>query len=102
MPGSFDQASPMMGGRPGLDANQAARQGCEEVDDLRALQLSSNSDLSRSVDAVNLEHALGEIETNGSNLRRGRLLFLWRLPTTTTSGTRCRSAGAVYPINFMG
>ena len=26
--------------------------------------------------------------------------LLWRLPTTTTSGTRCRSAGAVHPINF--
>jgi hypothetical protein len=25
---------------------------------------------------------------------------LWRHPTTTTPGTRCRSAGAVHPINF--
>jgi hypothetical protein len=32
-------------------------------------------------------------------LHAGRLLSLWRLPTTTTSGTRCRSAGAVHPIN---
>ena len=34
------------------------------------------------------------------NLHDGRLLPLWRHPATTTSGTRCRSPGALRPINF--
>jgi aspartate ammonia-lyase len=46
------------------------------------------------------EHALRKIKTNRGNLHDGRLLSLWRHSATTTAGTRCRSAGAVHPINF--
>src|SRR2546423_7973120 len=58
------------------------------------------SQLAGGIDAVNLKYALRKIKTDGGNLHGGGS-SLWRHTTTTTLGTRCRSAGAVHPINSM-
>src|SRR2546423_14645826 len=59
------------------------------------------SHLAGGIDAVNLKYALRKIKTDGGNLHGGGS-SLWRHTTTTTLGTRCRSAGAVHPINSNG
>ena len=39
--------------------------------------------LPSSIDTVDLEHVLGEVETNRDTLHGGRRSSLWRLATTT-------------------
>jgi hypothetical protein len=63
-----------MRGGTGLDVAQARCQRLEEPDDVAAFQLATDSNLSAGVDAMDLEPGLGEIKTNGGNLRGGRLL----------------------------
>jgi hypothetical protein len=75
---------------------KAANEGCN----IPALKLSPQDDTASGLNAVDLEHSLRKIKTNRGNLHGGRLVPLWRHPATTTSGTRCRSAGAVHPINY--
>ena len=46
-------------------------------------QPSTKDDSALLIDTVDLEHVLGEVETNRDNLHGGRRSSLWRLATTT-------------------
>ena len=59
---------PIMSRCAGFHANQARRQCLEELQHLAAPQLLANDDLLGHVDPVNLEHVLGDIQTNRCNL----------------------------------
>jgi hypothetical protein len=48
----------------GLDADQAGRQPLKEGQDVATLQLPADNHLTRSINAVDLEHRLGNIETD--------------------------------------
>ena len=61
-------ARPVMRGRAGLHADEAGWQLPEKLDDLPAPQLPGDHRLARRVDAVHLEHVLGEIQTDRANL----------------------------------
>jgi hypothetical protein len=54
--------------RTGLHADQARRQALEKWHHLAAPQLLANDDLLGRVDPVNLEHVLGDIQTDRGNL----------------------------------
>src|SRR5829696_4494313 len=54
---------PEVGGGTRLHPNQAGRQAPEEADELTSPELTANENLSVLIDAMNLEHMLGEIET---------------------------------------
>ena len=58
----------MMGGSTGFHADQASRNPAKEVDNLLATQLTGDDDLARAIHAVHLEHILGEINADGTNL----------------------------------
>jgi hypothetical protein len=51
-----------VGGGTCLHANQARRQSAEEADELASAELTADQNLSVLIDAMNLEHMLGEIE----------------------------------------
>jgi hypothetical protein len=68
-------ASALMRGGASLDAYPATRQVGEEFGNLRPSQLAPDSNLARGVDAMDLEHVFGEVETDRGNLHDGRLLF---------------------------
>jgi hypothetical protein len=57
-----------MGRGAGLHADQARRQRLEELQHLAAPQLLANDDLFGRVDAMDLEHVLGDIQTDRGNL----------------------------------
>ena len=59
---------PIMGRCAGFHANQARRQRLEELQHLAAPKLLANDDLLGHVDPVNLEHVLGDIQTDRGNL----------------------------------
>jgi hypothetical protein len=84
VPEGCDQTSPVMRGGASLDPNQAGRKTSKKVGDLASLQLAAHDNLACDVNSVDLEHALGEIETDGANLHGGRLLSVWRSSTTTS------------------
>jgi hypothetical protein len=52
----------------GLHADQAPRQPLEELHHLTAAKLLPDDDLLGRINAVNLEHVLGEIQTDRGNL----------------------------------
>jgi hypothetical protein len=52
----------------GLHANQARRKSFEERHNLAAAKLLSDDDLLGRVNAVNLKHVLGDIQTDRGNL----------------------------------
>jgi hypothetical protein len=52
----------MMRRPAGLDTDQTGRQFREERHDLRAPQRPAQDNVARGVNAMNLEHALGQIE----------------------------------------
>ncbi|KFG66484.1 hypothetical protein JH26_27995 [Microvirga sp. BSC39] len=52
-----------VGGGTCLHANQARRQSAEEADEFTPAELTADQNLSVPIDAMNLEHMLGEIET---------------------------------------
>ena len=57
-----------MGRGAGLHADQARRQRFEELQHLAPSELLPDDDLLGRVDAVNLEHVLGDIQTDRGNL----------------------------------
>jgi hypothetical protein len=57
-----------MGGGTRLHADQAGRQAPEEADELTPAELTADRNLSVLIDAMNLEHMLGQIETNGRGM----------------------------------
>jgi hypothetical protein len=58
----------MMSGSTGFHTDQASGNLAKEVHDLLATQLAGDDDLARAVNAVHLEHILGEINADGNNL----------------------------------
>jgi len=52
----------------GLHANEAGRQRLEKLGHLNATKLLLDGDLLGRIDAVDLEHVLGDIQTNRGNL----------------------------------
>jgi hypothetical protein len=57
-----------MGRGASLHADKARRQRFEERQHLAAPELLPNEDLLAAVDPVNLEHVLGDIQTDRANL----------------------------------
>jgi len=66
---------PIVGCRAGFHAHKARRQRLEERQHLAAPKLLPNDDLLGRVDAVNLEHVLGDIQTDRCNLHGDRSLM---------------------------
>src|SRR5262249_3580386 len=54
----------MMRSGTGLHANDAGWQPLKERQNMPALQLTADDHLSRRIDAVNLKHRLGDVETD--------------------------------------
>lgn len=63
--------APVMRCSAGFDPNPTARQLLEERDQLRAGDLPLHDDLTPSVDAVDLEHRLGDIQAHRDDLSHG-------------------------------
>ena len=59
---------PVMGRSAGLEADKARRQRFEECQHLAAPKLLPDDDLLGRINTVNLEHVLGEIQTNRGDL----------------------------------
>jgi hypothetical protein len=60
-------------GGTGLHANEARRQSFEELHHLTAAKLLPDDDLLGRIDAVDLKHVLGDIQTDCGNLHVERL-----------------------------
>src|SRR6516162_10068450 len=58
---------PVVRGGAGLHADQAGRQRCEKLHHLAAAKLLSDDDLLGRIDAVDLKHVLGDIQTDCGN-----------------------------------
>jgi hypothetical protein len=54
-----------MRGSAGLDPNQAWLQPLEKRQDVAALELLADNDITDSIDAMNLKNRLRDVETNG-------------------------------------
>src|SRR6516164_660601 len=82
-----------------LNANQTRRQGLEERQYFRPLQLPPQYWLASCIDAVQLEDPLGDVQTDCGNLHGGRLLQFVALngPSLTH---RCRQ-GSSTASNFV-
>jgi hypothetical protein len=63
-----------MRARTGLYADQARRQPAEDLEDPASSQLAAQGDRSVNRDAVQLKHALGEIDADRGSLSYGWLL----------------------------
>ena len=61
-------ANSIMSRGAGFHADKASRQRLEELQHLAAPQLLTNDDLFSRVDAMDLEHVLGDIQTDRGNL----------------------------------
>src|SRR5207344_206402 len=59
---------PIMSRGAGFHADKASRQRLEELQHLAAPQLLTNDDLFSRVDAMDLQHVLGDIQTDRGNL----------------------------------
>jgi hypothetical protein len=68
--------SPVMSSRASLDSDQARRQCLEELSDIIATQLAADDGRASGIDAVDLKHLLGDIQTNCGNLLHGRLSLM--------------------------
>jgi hypothetical protein len=66
-------ARPVVRPAAGLEADQAARQIGEERQHLAACQPLPQHHLAACIDAVHLEHALGNVQPDRGNLHLGRL-----------------------------
>ena len=68
VPERLELARPMVRCGAGFHADQAGRHLLEKADQLPAAELPRDHRLSRSVDAMHLEHVLGDIQTDRANL----------------------------------
>ena len=83
----------------GFHADQARRQSFEERQYLAAPDLLANHDLLGRVDAVDLEHVLGDIQPDCGNLHVDGSPQCGALRRNHPMALRCRRAGAVHHIN---
>src|SRR4051812_17979431 len=86
-----------MGRRAGFHADKARRQRFEERQHLATPELLPNDDLFGRVNAVNLEHVLGDIQTDRGNLHVDGSPHVIRLRRTTLWHSM-PGAGAVHHI----
>jgi hypothetical protein len=86
-----------MGRRARLHAHEARRQRFEECEHLAAPKLLTNDDLFGSVDPVNLEYILSDIQTDRANLHVDGPPHVIRL-RRSPYGTSMPGAGAVHHI----
>ena len=98
MPESCQLSRPEVGGGAGLHANQAGRQAAEEADELASAELTADQNLSVLIDAMNLEHMLGEIETYCRDLHWSGSLS--GAEAITLSHRALPGAGAVHLIIY--
>jgi hypothetical protein len=89
---------PEVGGGARLHANQAGRQSAEEADELASAELPADQNLSVLIDAMNLEHMLGEIETYCRDMHRSGSLS--GAEAITLSHRALPGAGAVHLIIY--
>ena len=88
-----------------FDAHQRLGLRLKEAEYLAAAELAAHYDLAGGIDRMDLEEALGDVETYGgrdglcASLHGGRLLSL-DASTAPSLAHRCRS-GAVHPINVV-
>lgn len=68
MPQRRELGRPVVGPAAGFDADQAGLQAREERCDLVTLELLAKNRNAAFVDAMSLEHILGQIQTNGLDL----------------------------------
>src|SRR6516165_559596 len=68
-----------------LDADQACRQLLEERQDIATLQLTTDDHLTSGINAVDLEHRFGDIETDCRDRLHAWLLRIVGAPTAPTS-----------------
>src|SRR5271166_2232198 len=73
---------PVVRGGTGLHANEARRQSFEELHHLTAAKLFPDDDLLGRIDAVDLKHVLGDIQTDCGNLHVDGSL-MWFVATIT-------------------
>jgi hypothetical protein len=90
-------ASPVVDRATGLEADQASRQGGEELEHLAARQLALERRAPLGIGAVHLEQVLGDVEADGGDLHLGRLPPSWSPHTTSTPALRCRQREASIP-----
>src|SRR6516164_910107 len=76
-----------------LNANQTRRQGLEERQYFRPLQLPPQYCLAGCIDPVQLEDTLGDVQTDCGNLHGGRLLQLVALNSPSLAH-RCRQGSS--------
>ena len=74
---------PIMRRRAGLHADKAPRQRLEKCQHLAAPELLANDDLLAGIDAMNLKHVLGDIQTDRGNLHVDGSPHVIRLRQTT-------------------
>src|SRR5262245_60331530 len=86
-------ATPVMGRRTGLDADQARLQAGKELQQLRPTDTLANNHRPSRVDAVSLEYRLRNIETDRDNLAHGRLPSKWCASTQPPYGTPMPQSG---------
>src|SRR5262249_51859995 len=86
-------ATPVMGRRTGLDADQARLQAGKELQQLRPTDTLANNHRPSRVDAVSLEYRLRNIETDRDNLAHGRLPSKWCTSTQPPYGTPMPQSG---------
>src|SRR6516162_10090385 len=98
MPQLPDLTRPIMRRAASLNANQTRRQGLEERQYFRPLKLPPQYCLASSIDAVQLEDTLGDVQTDCGNLHGGWLLLLVALNGPSLAH-RCRQ-GVVHRIRF--
>src|SRR6516162_1416309 len=96
MPQLPDLTRPIMRRAASLNANQTRRQGLEERQYFRPLKLPPQYCLASSIDAVQLEDTLGDVQTDCGNLHGGWLLLLVALNGPSLAH-RCRQ-GVVHRI----
>ena len=92
-------ARPVVARSASLHSDQARREGLEKLQHLGATQLLSGGDLASSIDAVDLEHRLGEINTDRGSLHGGRLLLSGLFQQRPPYGASTPETGAVHPIS---
>jgi len=68
--------SPVVSRRASLDANQARRQCPEESNDIVTAQPAAAHNRASTIDPVDLEDMLGDVQPNCGNLLRGRLSLM--------------------------
>jgi len=89
--------APMMSCRTGLNTDQSGAKPREEFQDLATAQCLADNDLAASINAVNLENLLGEIELDCRNLVQGALPFnVWH---NDHPGPQVPSGGRCTPSN---